>query len=253
MRIKHHQSALNLFLKCGRQYEFRYLMGIVSPPRAALTVGRSVDQSVNLNFTRKLETGAYAPLDEVLDHASEVFDREKIETEWGDDRPDEQKDIAIRLSRLHAEKVAPGIEPETVQEEFVIETDAGFDIGGTMDLTDKQGFIRDTKTHKRGQISLEVNRSFQPAVYDYAYQALRGRPANGFAFDVLMKPTKTIDVESHTVTGKVTETDHEWIFGAIDAVHKSIQAGAFPPAPEGSWWCSEKWCGYWSRCKGKKS
>lgn len=253
IRPKYHQSSLQAFLKCGKLYEFRYIMGLRTPPKAALTVGRAVDEAVNLNMTRKVQTGEYAPVEEVLDFTADTFAREAADTEWGEDKPDEQKDMAIRLSKLHAEAVAPTIEPATVQEEFTLETDAGYDIGGTLDMTDAQGRIRDTKTMKRGPTTHEVNRAFQPAVYDFAYQALRGKPSTGFVFDILVKPTKTIDVESRTVEGKVTPLDHEWIFNAIDSVHRSIQAGAFPPAPEGSWYCSEKWCGFWNQCKGRKA
>jgi hypothetical protein len=253
-RPRYHQSAINTFLKCGKSYEFRYILGLKTPPKSYHTVGKAVDESVNVNMVRK-KAGEIVALEELRAVAADYFEKERPEVEWDpEEKPDTEKDIAVRLASLHAQRVAPAIEPETVQEEFVLQTDAGYDIGGTLDLTDKAGRIRDTKTASRQSAGRHVvERAFQPAVYDFAYKALRGKESTGFVFDVLVKPSKTLPEEVRPIEGKVTALDHEFIFQGIDAVHKSIQAGAFPPAPEGSWWCSPDYCGYWNRCKGRKS
>jgi len=253
-RPKYHQSHLQTFLKCGKQYEFRYIKGLVIPPRAALTVGKTVDRAVNANMISKI-VGKPATLEEVLAVTSDEFDKEITSTVLEEDeQPGELKDQAIQLSQLHFKHVAPTIEPVTVQEEFVIEMEGGYDVGGTMDLTDKDGLIRDTKTAARQNASgYTVSRAFQPAMYDFAYEAIRGERAKGFVFDVLKKPTKRIAAEYERHDGKVEEDDRNWLFDSIDAVHKAIQAGVALPAPEGSWYCSPKWCGYWNICKGKRN
>lgn len=244
MRPKYHQSEIATYLKCAKQWEFRYVQGIKTPPKAALTVGSSVDAAVTHNLVEKIKTGADLPAEAVLDAYSTSFDKRSTETEWGEDDAGKQKDIGIQLVKLHHEKIAPEIKPATVQEEFIIQTDAGYDLGGTIDFTETSGVIADTKTSKTAYDSDAISRALQPALYDFAYEALHQKPAEGFRYDVLIKPTKTKPAASQRVEGKVTHDDREWLFDTINNVHKAIQAGVATPAPDGAWWCSREWCGY---------
>jgi hypothetical protein len=190
--------------------------------------------------------------EEVLDEFSTDFDLRKIETEWGEEDPGTHKDVGARLVELHHREAAPQIQPETVQESFVLETDAGYELEGVMDLTEKGGVIVDTKTSRLSYEANSLEKSFQPALYDFAYEQTRGEPAKGFRFDVLVKPTARRPATLQRVEGKVNACDREWLFENISQVHKAIQAGVALPASEGSWYCSPKWCGYWNQCKGKK-
>jgi hypothetical protein len=251
-RPKYHQSQIQAFLKCGKLYDYRYNQGIKSPPRAALTVGSSVDIATSANLTEKIKTKADKSLEEVLDIYSTAFDSRAQETTWGEDDPGQQKDLGAKLVSLHHTAVAPTLQPETVQEEFHLSTDAGYDLGGTFDVTDVNGLVRDTKTAKSAYDPDAISRALQPAMYDFAYESLRGRPAAGFQYDVLVKPTKTRPPVYQAVRAVVSPADRAWLFGTITNVHKAIQAGVALPAPEGAWWCSQDWCGYWSMCKGKK-
>lgn len=249
---KYHQSEIQTFLKCGKQWVFRYVEGIVTPPKAALTVGSSVDAGVTRNLAQKVSSKVDLPLDDVLDVFSTDFDIRAQETEWDDEKPGEQKDMGAALLKLHHTEFAPNIAPATVQENFIIETDAGFSLGGTIDLVEENGIVADTKTAKTKYADDAITRAIQPAMYDFAYEALRGKKATAFRYDVLIKPTKTIGPRAQRVQAEVTEGDREHLFDAILNMDKAIKAGVALPAAEGSWWCSKDWCGYWSRCKGAK-
>lgn len=251
-RPRYSQSELKTFLKCGRMWEFRYLQGIKTPPTSALTLGSAVDGAVSANLAQKIESGQDMSTAELLDHYSNEFDQRKYETDWKDEDPGEHKDIGVKLVEVHHREAAPKIEPATVQERFVIETDAGYDLEGTMDLTEKSGMIVDVKTSRTAYSESAIEKEFQPALYDFAYEQTRGEPAKGFRYDVLVKPTSRRPAELQQVEGKVSACDREWLFGTISQVHKAIQAGVALPAPEGSWYCSAKWCGYWNQCKGRK-
>jgi len=251
-RPRYHQSEIQTFLKCGKMWEFRYVYGLKTPPKAAPTVGSAVDRAVSKNFIEKMLTGQDMPAEAVLDHYSSEFDRMKKDVEWGDDDPGQQKDVGAQLVKVHHEKIAPAVQPATVQEEFVIETDAGYDLGGTIDLTEKSGVIVDTKTAKTAYGEDAIAGAIQPALYDFAYEALHKKPSEGFRYDVLVKTTKTLPARTQQIQVKVTPDDRLWLFQNISQVHKAISAGVALPAPEGAWWCSKDWCGYWSRCKGKK-
>ena len=247
---EYHQSGLGMYLKCQLQFYFRYLQGIVIPPSAALTLGKSVDEGVTHNLIQKTESRQDLPLGDVLDAYSSKFDAETPGTDWKGEGAGKTKDVGIALIKLHHTKVAPNIQPVTVQEEFNIETDEGYSIGGTFDLTDENGFIRDTKTSKTKYSDDAVETSIQAAVYDFAHEVKKGQKAKGFVFDVLKK-TKVPDYQE--VVGQVSRHQQDMVLGAFTDMHKNIQTGRFMPAPEGAWWSSKSWCGYWSQCKGKKS
>lgn len=249
---RYHQSAIQTYLKCGKMYDFRYIQGLKTPPKAALTVGSSVDAAVTYNFVEKIKTGQDLPTEAVLDTFSTDFDTRAKETEWGEDDAGKQKDMGAQLVKIHCEQAAPTIKPETVQESFVIETDAGYDLGGTIDLIETSGIVADTKTSKGAYDDDAVFRAIQPALYDFAYEALRGKPSTGFRYDVLVKPTARKAPEYKPISAVVTQRDREWLFETISQVHKAISAGVALPPMEGSWACSDKWCGFWNLCKGKK-
>jgi CRISPR/Cas system-associated exonuclease Cas4 (RecB family) len=251
-RLKYHQSEIKTFLRCGKMWEFRYELGIKIPPSAALTVGSSVDHAVSENLSKKLSGGAGMSREEVLDQFSQDFERRAVDTAWDEMDPGEQKDVGVKLVELHHSVVAPKIEPASVQESFEIRTDAPYDLGGTIDHTERSGMIVDTKTSRIAYDENAVTRSLQAAMYDYAYEAINGEPAQGFRYDVLIKPTARQPARLQQVTGKVTAADRKWLFETTARVHRAISSGVALPAPEGSWFCSAKWCGYWHMCKGKK-
>lgn len=253
-RPKYHQSAIKTFLMCGQRYMFRYVENIRMPIGAMATTGSSVDAAVSHNMAHKVRTGECVSLEEALDVCSTDFEKRVSETAFKEDEtPGECKDAALSIVKTHTQGLATALQPVAVQQEFIVETDAGFDVGGTIDIVEKDGTIRDTKTSSRQRAaSYEVNRSFQPALYDYAFTAMTGTQSPGWAFDIFTRPTKTLAPEYKPKFGKVTAADHEWLFNGINQVHRAITAGIALPAPEGSWYCSEKWCEYWAICKGKK-
>ena len=254
MRPKYHQSEIKMFLMCGLSWQYRYVDKIRMPGSAAAMIGSVVDTGVSANLAQKVSSGIDLPVEQVLDVCATDFEKRAQETVWDeDDQPGPSKDAALSVLKFHHLHVAPLIQPVTVQEQFVIETDAGYDLGGAIDYTDKAGFIGDTKTASRQKASsYSVNGAFQPALYSYAYNAIRGEPAKGFRFDIITRPTVKLGPEYKPISGQVTEADHAWLFNGITAVHKAIQAGVALPISEGHWKCSAKYCEYFSICKGRK-
>lgn len=246
---EYHQSSIGMFQKCPRQYMFRYMMGLVLPPKSALTLGRALDKGSGHNFEQKIKTRQDLPVNEVLDVYSTTFDKEATQTDWDGDDAGEQKDLGIKMLKVFHEQAAPKIQPVTVQEGFRLETDQGYAIGGTFDIVDESKNIRDTKTSKTNYDEDAVSTSVQASVYDFAYEATRGEKPSGFIFDVV---TKHKVPRYQEVTGQVSENQRNILFESIKIMHSQIQRGEFQYAPEGSWWCSKSWCGYWHLCKGKK-
>ena len=246
---EYHQSAINMFLKCPRQYMFRYMMGLRLPPKSALTLGIAMDKAVGHNFTQKIETQKDLPVGDVLDAFSTEFDKHAPETEWDGDDPGEQKDMGARMTEAFQQKAAPLIQPKTVQEQARVETDAGFALAGTFDVVDVNDIIRDQKTSKAEYAADAVAMEVQPAVYDFLYLAKYGKKPKAFAYDVITKHKK--EPRYQEVKGEVSENQTNQLFETIRIMHSQIQRGEFQYAPSGAWWCSKTWCGYWNLCKGK--
>lgn len=249
----YHQSEIQVYLKCGKMWEFRYQRGIRIAPSAALTIGSSVDAAVSLNLSQKTVTGRDVKTEEVLEAFSTDFESRAEWTNWGQEDPGRQKDIGVQLLKVHHQIVAPKLRPQTVQESFAVQTSEEFDLGGTIDFTEESGTVVDTKTSRSPYDPSVIRRAIQPALYDYAYEALRGRPSSGFRYDVLVKPTLRNAAQVQQISAKLGKPDREWLFETVRQVHRGINAGVAMPAPEGSWYCSPEWCGYWSMCKGRKA
>jgi len=247
---EYHQSAINMFLKCPRQYMFRYLMGLILPPKSALTVGRSMDAAFTHNFKQKVMSKQDLPLSDVVDAFSSEFDRCSSGTDWNGEDPGEQKDLGIKMTKAFQEKASAKIQPKTVQESARVETDAGYALAGTFDVVDEQDIIRDQKSSKTEYPTDAVSNEVQPAVYDFLYTAKHGKKPKAFAFDVITKHKK--EPRYQEVTGEVTEAQTNQLFESINIMHGQIQRGEFQYAPSGAWWCSKDWCGYWHLCKGKR-
>lgn len=254
-RPQYRQSQIHLALKCMKAHNFRYGLNIKTPPKAAPELGSSVDATNTRNLIQKIETKTDLPESEMLEVFSQDFDIRAQNIEWGKDNAGKQKDIGVGLVKLLHKEFSPAITPFKVQENFTLITDAGYDLTGQIDYVDivKKGrhvkhVVSDLKTSKLSYHEDAISRAIQPAIYDFAYEALFGKKADSFRYDVLVKKTTPV---AQRVQAEVTAADRAWAFDTINNVHKAIEAGIDTPAPDGAWWCSADWCGYWNICKGK--
>lgn len=240
-------------MKCAKAFEFRYLMGVKTPPRSALTIGSSFHSAVAANLTQKKSDGLGLSLEATLSAYSDSFDTLSQETEWGTDDKGASKDLGAGCVEVHHAKVAPKIKPKAIEERFLIPTDQDYDLGGTMDIVEVDNTIRDSKTSSRAPSDAMVFKSIEAALYDFAFEALNeGKKAKRFVYDVIKKPTKSKPAEATSIAGKVTRNDRQWLFDTINTQNQMLKLGLFPPASDQAYWCSKDWCGYWSMCKGKK-
>jgi len=248
MKLEVTQSKIHLFEKCGRAFQFRYLEGVIVPPAAALTVGRSVDHGITTNLEQKINTKTDLPLSDVIDATTTIFEKEKPDTNWQDEDPGKQKDIAVSLVTAHHEQMAESIKPLFVQKKLEHELE-DFKLSGTLDLIEEDGTIADSKTAKSAYDMDSVGKSLQPAVYSYLYKENFGKEAKGFRYDVLVKPTKTLPVRAQRILSAVSNTQKEMALKRANVLTAAVRSGVFHYAPDDSWYCSAKWCGFWQKCE----
>lgn len=250
-------SQLSLYTKCSEAYRRRYLEKDVIPPGVAALRGTSVHKGAEANYDQKLHTRRDLKPEHVAEITAATFERTiKYEDVWLN--PEEQgigkskvlgeaKDMATRLATLFGKEVAPKYMPKHVElEHRIVLPKSSHDLLGRIDLVTDGGVIQDLKTRSKRSNPEDIHRDPQLTFYALTYQNKFGEPPKALVIDELVD-TKEPSVQS--VTTDRNQEDYDALVNRINAVVKGVKAGVFTPAPAGAWYCSKKWCGYYSTCR----
>lgn len=247
-------SQMRMLWRCGEQYRRRYIEGERLPPGVAAVIGTGTHRSIEVNLDHKMNTGELLEADQVADAAAEGLNEAWEQgVALSDDEQAKGKgkvwgaavDQAVALAQLHHAELAPTIEPIGLEEKFVVSMDGyPFDLLGYIDIKE-QGVIRDTKTAARAPGQNEADTSEQLTAYAYGYKDAEGELPDHLALDYLVK-TKTPKVVCYQT--KRTEQDVAVLEARFEQACKVIESQVFTPTSRSNWWCSERWCGYFSTC-----
>lgn len=259
MQLEHFSySQLRMLSACGEQYRRRYIGGEKTPPGIALHRGTAIHKSQEVNLKHKAASGELLSVEEVVQIASDTFKLQMkgpytIGGQYEELTPEEARAMAYvettDLARLHAEEVAPLVDPREM--EVRIEIPAGGDMPvkfiSIIDLIDGET-IADTKSKQKSPSKGDADESTQLTSQRLAYTAAYGKPPGGLRLDTLVRTPKKGECKYAPL--KTTRTP-----GAMDALVARIQSAVtmiekeiFLPAPDDSWACSTKWCGYAATC-----
>lgn len=240
-------SQLSMWLRCPKQYEFRYIHNMKMPPAGALIQGSCYHKALEVNFRHKMEHGQDRPLDEVLDAYSDEWEsltadeQNSVGIDWEDKEPEALKDEGIGLVRAYHRDVAPIITPLKVETFYERELD-GVSFVGYIDLETATVDVTDHKTAARSYNQDDVDKDIQISAYAW----LLGREIKA-ANHVAVK-TKVPKIQ--IVETVRTEADIRWWERMALEVKGAIDSGVFPPNPNG-WHCGQRFCGYWNLCRGR--
>lgn len=245
-------SQVSTYLRCPKQYEWRYVKGMISPPAARMAEGKAMHKSVEVGNRERLLSGMLAPLDMLLDAYSDSWKEERVDVEDWDE--DHTEDLILKRDRVflmtYHKNYMPRVEPKNIEQRFWLTTrNLHIPVLGYIDLiaqdnhaeNPEKEVVVDYKVVSRKIPQDEVDRSLQLTTYSRAANASHVR------FDAFVK-TKTPKV----VILKSGRTLKDWLWGeqVIEGVASAITAGVFPPCLPTDYSCSAKWCGYYSRCRG---
>jgi len=258
-------SQVSMYLRCPMKYYWRYIRGYKIPPSAAMSLGSSVDYSLNYNYSEKLKTGTDEPLDTLLDVFHEDFTARKEETDFSNEAPEKVEKDGLELVKVYRREVAPAVEPVAVQPKMTVEFDnRPWTFVAYPDLiriegNGEAGVIVDHKTKKRNPSPDVAAISPQLTAYAAAYSAYTGGVLpDAVEIDCLIRPQKNTGAQFKRFTAERGEKEIERWWYIVDSVAKSISAGIFHPCsptlfdrrnPE----CSPDWCGYWELCHNEQS
>ena len=252
-------SQIETYQRCPMQYYYRYIEERISPPGIALVYGKSVHSAIECTHRHIAEYCRPAPEEEVKYKFLSAFDAGVKDCRlWPDDDVAVSKDSGLDLVEKYNRTHAPYIWPlrTTVDNTPWIEREvstpvAGVPMMGVIDLIDasdaRHDFVHfeicDIKTSKRRKTQADIDSSLQLTYYSYA------TGINSVRYDVLVN---TKDVHIDTLRSTRGQSDFIWLENTVYSVANAISLGVFPPCKSDSCTCSERWCGYWSLCRGKK-
>ena len=251
---KKHLSAtqISMFLRCPRQFYFRYIEGQKIPPTGAMMQSKVWHKTVEQNYRQKVDSERDLPLNDMREFYAAEYEQtlkaEEIAFE-SDEDPGRLKDEGVAITTIHHKLIAPKVRPLLVEEKFTISLgdDFPYDLVGVWDLVDKDGVIADNKAYGKTPNQADVDKDIQLGIYSLGYRVSRGRIEKGLRLDAVIKTLQPKPVQIHTTR---TNDDSRFILDLIEQVAKVMQSGVFYPNPNG-WHCSPARCGYWSRCMGK--
>ena len=241
-------SQINMFLRCPKQYEFRYLEGLVMPPSGNLILGGAGHKALEHNYSQKIDSKKDLKETEVTEYfASEFEERAKEEVDWQDNKPGDLKDGGVRVLKEYQKTTAPLIQPRVVEYEFNIEFEnVDYTLKGFIDLITEKSEVRDHKISGRSPSTVD---DLQLTVYKIAYRYLMGHDPTLTTYDYLIT-TKKPQVKMFPV--EITEADEAEYFTLVGEVVGAIGSGCFYRRTNG-WWCGAKYCGYYHKCRPHKN
>lgn len=256
MSDKKHLSAsqLGMYLKCPRQWRFRYVDGLIRPPGCALTLGKAFHSAVEVNYKQKVETKKDVPVDVMTDAFVDEFktrvkeDGTEFDTDKGE-TPAGIQDLGVKLVGVQRVEIAPKVQPVAVEETFEVSLGDEFPytLKGIIDGITADGVIFDNKTGGKNIPQSDIDGDIQLTAYALGYRIMHQTPERALE---LHRVVKTKEPKTQVLRTTRTNEDLKWFLGMVEEIAKGLTAGAFPPNPTG-WWCSEKFCGYWNECRAK--
>lgn len=243
-------TQVAMYLKCPRQYHFRYVEGRKEPPGIALIEGSCHHEAIETANIHQIKTGDPMPTNLVQEKFSDEFATRQREVEdWADNTapdgkatPDLIHERGQRIARTFAESIAPDYTPVSAERELTISA-RGIPLVCYTDM-ETAASVFDYKVSKSNSPYFRAG-SAESSLQLSIYAQATAKTKVGFIGLLKNKPD-----DYKTVTATRTPGDWAYAEEVIVGVAKAISAGAFPMCGPEQFLCAEKWCGYWHRCRG---
>src|SRR5690606_28649691 len=220
-------SQIRTYLKCPRQYEYRYIHGLRSPVTSSLLIGRSFHKAIETANRVKLEDGEIMAVEDVKDTFSDAWESEKAQVEWEDGEDQGRlKDSGLEMTSHYYEQIGQKLRPMMIEQGTTVDIE-GVPVKVVIDLVERDGKIRDFKTAKRTPAKDEADRSIQLSTYAMAYREMTGERESGAQLDYtvnLKSGPKITHLETQIDDSRIERTKT-----LIKGVAQAISSGMFYP------------------------
>jgi hypothetical protein len=248
-----HMSWVEEFLMCGHRFFLRHGTN-VRRTAVQMAIGVGGHKTIETDNLLK-QVGQKLPAREGADVSVAAYDEEMSTSECTDPKHEveEGRDLAATCGEAVIKEVSPAVPtPVLVEAARVVtfETSQGqIELAGSIDYATAQNgklIVRDLKTGKKKKSADYAHGRGQMSGYGILLQGGGSEFPAGYVIDSL-RLTRTGWIYEPIATTR-TEEDYLSYWQRVSAVHAAIKAGSFPPAAEGSWQCSAKFCEYWATC-----
>lgn len=257
-------SQIGQYMKCGRAYEFRYVLDKPIPKTSFTALGSAVHAAAEKLHVGMMEAALPPPLEFVESAFSDAHDAHFEDPDvviMEEDADGKTKDVGMKLTRLYYKgAIGELIDPETkeplrkiypIAAERVVRTmlkpTEGDEVPflGIIDLEEAEE-VADLKTKRKKGNQGEVDNSLQLSLYAHVTGKKTVR------HDQLIKPSAKLPERLFRIRSTRTDAEIEHAVNIAADVATDIARGRFPLTMPDNWWCTEKWCPFWSDCRGKK-
>lgn len=245
------QSELETYLRCGIRWQFEK----EQKHRTAtipMVIGAAISELVKFDNEAKMNaTRSTLKLTEFHEVAQTAYERELRDSEVlgsGVEKENGRNDVhgaATGWLFLGSDKITDVVGAE---KSMLCQID-DWELAGTADTITKDT-VRDTKTGQPWNQD-RVEKSRQLTGYSLLIRANFGSYPSRVAIDNVWRQPRSKGSDGWGVRTFWDVREERDFIAFIDVAmraRKAMDAGVVLPAPEGAWWCSRKWCPFWSRC-----
>jgi hypothetical protein len=253
-------SGLRTLRMCSEKWRRQYVENEYSPPSGPMIAGSAAGAAANASDHHYIESEEFLTPEDTLDVFSDEWEerveREGSEADWGSDKPGDLKDqTAGALKDYSARILAELPKPIAVEREARMVYE-GIECVAYMDREQADGSIGDRKVKGKRMSQADADSDGQATFYMAVRRAeaesgLEKEPT-GFEFHTLIRQKTKRYAEIIPTERNNDQLDNflTRIYGAAEEIEWRMETENWSYAPDGAWWCSEKSCGYWSRCAG---
>lgn len=249
-----HQSMVNTWLRCGVQFERRYINGEIIPPGVAARRGSAAHKGAEVSNRSVMESGNIPPLDVLQDATRDEYKR--LIKDEGVFIPADQKaetnvilndnlNQAMAAVKKYHEAIAPNVKPIGTEIKITADVGLSLPVAGIIDCAE-EGRIRDLKVRGRASNKATADMDLQPSFYWVLYRERFGKFPDEFIYDEIV-PLKTKTTYNPIPTSRNAEAMERWRL-YLAAFLRDLGTGIFRPSDPGNFLCSPNWCGYYQSC-----
>lgn len=253
-------SSINLFLTCGEAWRRKYIAKEPSTSSPALVFGSALHNTIEEYIANREPSREPYMMPLTLQELwagkwAAAVEREP-NCEWGADTPEQHYNEGLRLlANPELQQLVNRLTPLRDDSGLFMERKVELRVPGVpvpiigyIDLVTSDGIPGDFKTSAQQWSQDKAKEELQPLFYLAALNQL-GRNVPGLRFrHYVITKTKQPKVQ-------VIETAHTWdsifwLYGLIQQVWRAIESETYVMNPH-AWLCGPKYCGAWSKCRGK--
>lgn len=250
-------SQMNMYSRCQQAWYYRYILGMKTPPTKHLTAGSVYDDALTNNFQQKIKSKVDLTEQEILDIADTSFSIREEETEWYGDSPAETKDTVISLLKEYVETgIGEKIQPAVTQKLYDVHFEGmAWTIKGFSDVEEVNGRIIDNKTTgvtpSTDINKLDQGHKLQMDIYAIAKKYSEGVEEGNLRrldYAVKLKAPRIIQIELPPLTPEDVKYFQKKVSAQFQQMELLRNDQMKPDTNRSHFMCSQKMCGYWTRC-----